>query len=407
MTTIGQNNVQNETERLRALRKYDILDTPPESSFDHITKVASRMLKVPIAMVSFVDNDRIWFKSHTGWDIHQVGREPGLCASAILSDDPYIVENAVKDHRTIANSLVTGGFGLRFYAAVPLKVREGFNLGTLCIIDKKPRLLRDEEKEILSGLAGIVVDELDLRLAARKANDKQNQMLGMVAHELKNPLSTIPLYAGLLKDKIKGNEDLENMCRHIEKASKRMQLLIDDILETARMQVNEIHLKKNYFDIAVIIARVTAINLVLATAKNQKLFFDIADNVMIHGDETRVAEICDNLINNAIKYSPPGTEISIKLKAENQMAVFEVRDQGPGFTDIDKEKLFTPFTRLSARPTGGENSTGIGLSIVKMLVDAHGGAIRAENNIEKPGAHFIVEIPAIPVNIKLQVPESN
>jgi signal transduction histidine kinase len=405
--TTKYNNVQSETERIRALKKYDILDTPPDGSFDHITKLASLFLKVPIAIVSLVDTDRIWFKSHFGLDVQQIDREEGLCASAILSDDLYMVENAITDPRTLSNSLVAGEFGLRFYAAVPIKVREGYNLGTLCIIDKKPRSISEEEKEILSKLAEIIVDQLELRLEARKANEKQNQMLGMVAHELKNPLSTIPLYAGLLKEKIKGKDDLENMCNHIEKASKRMQTLIHEVLETARLQAHEIHLKKNYFDIAVVIARVTAINLVLATAKKQKLYLDITDNVMVHADENKMAEVFDNLINNAIKYSPAGSEISIKLKPGQQKAIFEVIDQGPGFTEVDKERLFMPFTRLSARPTGGENSTGIGLSIVKMLVDAHGGTINADNNIEKAGAHFIVEIPAIPVNVRVNIPEHN
>ncbi len=393
MIDVPTESIKMETERINALKRYDILDTPPDGCFDHITKLASRFLNVPIAIVSLVDTDRIWFKSHYGLDVHQLDREAGLCSSAILSDELYVVENAITDPRTLSNSLVAGEFGLRFYAAVPIKVRGGFNLGTLCVIDKKPRTISKAEKDILTDLAEIIVDQLELRLEARKASESQNQMLGMVAHELKNPLTTIPLYTGLLKEKLQGKEDLEQMCCQIEKASKRMQSLIHEVLETARLQANEIHLKKKHLDLAVIVARVTAINLILANAKQQKLYLDIADNIMLHADETKMAEIFDNLISNAIKYSPVGSEISVKLKALNQRAVFEVTDQGPGFSEEDKKRLFLPFTRLSARPTAGENSTGIGLSIVKILVEAHGGHVTAENNVGKPGAHFIVEIP--------------
>ncbi len=396
MIEIPAISVKKESERIDTLKRYEILDTPPDGSFDHITKLASRFLKVPIAIVSLVDTDRIWFKSHYGLDIHQIDREEGLCSSAILSDDLYLVENAITDPRTLSNSLVAGEFGLRFYAAVPIKVRGAFNLGTLCVIDKKPRTISKAEKEILTDLAEIIVDQLELRLEARKASESQNQMLGMVAHELKNPLTTIPLYVGLLKEKLQGKEELEQMCCQIEKASKRMQSLIHEVLETARLQANEIHLKKKYFDLGVIVARITAINLILANAKQQKIYLDIADNIMLFADETKMAEIFDNLISNAIKYSPPGSEILVNLKMVNEKAVFEVTDQGPGFTEADRKRLFMPFSRLSARPTGGENSTGIGLSIVKILVEAHGGHVTAENNIGKPGAHFVVEIPASP-----------
>ncbi len=116
------------------MKKYDILDTPPDGSFDRITKLAAKLLDVPIAIVTLVDTDRIWFKSRYGLDVQQIGRDPGLCASAILSDDFYEVNNALIDPRTLSNPLVASEFGLRFYAAVPLKVRDGHNLGTLCVI---------------------------------------------------------------------------------------------------------------------------------------------------------------------------------------------------------------------------------------------------------------------------------
>jgi signal transduction histidine kinase len=190
------------------------------------------------------------------------------------------------------------------------------------------------------------------------------------------------------------NDQLAQMSRHIIKASDRMKVLIKEVLETARLQANEIHLKNSNLNMAMIIGRVAAINIILANAKNQKLYLDIVDNVTIRGDESRMAEIIDNLINNAIKYSPVGSEIRVCLRSLDGKAVFEVIDQGPGFTVEDQQGLFKPFTRLTARPTGGENSTGVGLSIVKLLVEAHGGKVKAENNKGK-GARFVIEIPAI------------
>lgn len=157
----------NEAKRIETLKKYDILDTPPDGNFDRITTLASTLFKVPIAIISLVDTDRIWFKSHYGLHINQIDREPGLCASAIFSKDVYIVENASKDPRTMTNSLVAGEFGLRFYAAVPLQTSDNFNLGTFCLLDKAPRIFSDEEKDILKQLAQIVMNEMELRLHLR------------------------------------------------------------------------------------------------------------------------------------------------------------------------------------------------------------------------------------------------
>jgi len=155
-----------EIARMEAVRRYDILDTPPDGAFDRITELAARLFEVPIAIVSIVDTDRIWFKSHFGVEAEEISRDPGLCASAIMSDDLYLVEDARTDPRTLANPLVAGSLGLRFYAAHPLVTQDGYRLGTLCIIDQEPRQLSDDEAATLTALAGMVMDSLELRLAA-------------------------------------------------------------------------------------------------------------------------------------------------------------------------------------------------------------------------------------------------
>jgi GAF domain-containing protein len=167
----------NEEERLAAVRRYDVLDTPADGSFDRITRLASVMLAMPISIVSLVDHDRIWFKSAEGLEgVDQIDREPGLCASAILGDQPWIVEDARADPRALANPLVAGEFGLRFYAGCPLHTHDGYNLGTLCVIDKEPRSLTPDQVRVLEDLAGIVVDELELRLGARNLSRRATEL---------------------------------------------------------------------------------------------------------------------------------------------------------------------------------------------------------------------------------------
>ncbi|MGH9678096.1 MAG: PAS domain-containing protein, partial [Candidatus Acidiferrum sp.] len=165
----------NESERLAAVRRYDILDTPPDGACDRITAIAARLFDVPISIISIVDHDRIWFKSHHGLSATETGRDPGLCASTILRDEVHVLPDATCDVHALANPLVAGEFGLRFYAGVPLRTSDGFNLGTLCVIDKEPREVSTEEIAHLNDLASVVMDQLELRLAARKSEEAARQ----------------------------------------------------------------------------------------------------------------------------------------------------------------------------------------------------------------------------------------
>lgn len=166
----------NEAERLQALRRYDILDTPPDGTFDNVTKLAAKLFGVPIAIISLVDTDRIWFKSHHGVEVPQIDRDPGLCASGILSDSPYVLTNAMEDPRSLANPLVAGSFGLRFYVGVPLKTHDNFNLGMLCCLDAKPREVTQAELDDLACLGQLVMDQMEVRLAARRIDELSQQI---------------------------------------------------------------------------------------------------------------------------------------------------------------------------------------------------------------------------------------
>jgi two-component sensor histidine kinase len=194
-----------ELERLAAVRRYTILDTPPDGAFDRITAIAARLLNVPIAIISIVDHDRIWFKSRHGIDVHQVDRDVGFCASCILQNDAWIVDNAKTDVRALGNPLVAGDAGIRFYLGIPLRTPDGFNLGTLCVLDVVPRTARKGDVAHLTDLAAVVMDELELHLSARRAlagfheelarrelrEDHIKGLLRELAHRSKNLLAVV------------------------------------------------------------------------------------------------------------------------------------------------------------------------------------------------------------------------
>lgn len=156
-----------EEARLAAVRRYHILDTPPDGAFDRIASLAARLFDAPMATVAIVDTDRVWFKAAHGLDgISETDREPGLCASAILHGEPYVVTDADSDARAFANPLVRSDLGVRFYAAAPITTADGQRLGTVNVLDTRPRQPTDDQLEALKDLAALVMDELELRLSA-------------------------------------------------------------------------------------------------------------------------------------------------------------------------------------------------------------------------------------------------
>ena len=162
----------DEQERLADLRRYEILDTPPEASFDLLTRLASRVLQAPFSLISLVDEDRLWFKSRQGIEVAETPRDFGLCAHAIFGNEVFIVRDAKSDFRFDGNPLVSGAPYVRFYAGAPLRSPHGHNLGTLCIMDQKPRDLNGEERDILVGLSKLVMDELELRFKSLELDDE-------------------------------------------------------------------------------------------------------------------------------------------------------------------------------------------------------------------------------------------
>lgn len=161
----------NEAARLAALRACEVLDTPPDVSLDDLTRLAARICETPIALISLIDESRQWFKSRVGLDVPSTTRDVAFCSHAILEPDVMMVPDALRDERFADNPLVTGEPKIRMYAGAPLVTRDGFALGTLCVIDRRPRELEDAQLEALRILAQQAVTQLEMRKALRQAAD--------------------------------------------------------------------------------------------------------------------------------------------------------------------------------------------------------------------------------------------
>jgi two-component sensor histidine kinase len=197
-----------EEQRLAALRRYHILDSPPDSAFDQMTAFAAGLLHAPIAFIALVDADRIWFKSRFGFALQQVERTQGLCASCILREEPLMVADARIDPSLSGNPLIQRE-GIRFYCGVPLRTPDRFNIGTLAVLDRAPRTLSDAAIRQLAALSRILMDGIELRHAARLAQtsyaaelarrelreDHIRGLLRELAHRAKNLLAVVQALA--------------------------------------------------------------------------------------------------------------------------------------------------------------------------------------------------------------------
>ncbi len=251
----------------------------------------------------------------------------------------------------------------------------------------------------------------------REVSQLKTQLLSIAAHDLKNPLQIIMGFAELLREQYGSNTELLKIINAIHHSSEQMSRLISDLLESAAVESGKLTLNKSLVNLAWLTEYVVETNRELAQRKSQTIEFTASDDCMLYADGNRLKEVLDNLISNAIKYSPVGKPIEIRcqriansqqsleqqslensddasLLSANGYVLIAVKDEGLGLSDEDKKKLFGKFQRLSARPTGGESSTGLGLSIAKQLVELHGGRIWAESAGKDKGTTFFVEFPS-------------
>ena len=196
---------ENEEDRLRKLYALEILDTLEEQAYDDLTKLAAEICGTPIALVSLVDSDRQWFKSHHGLDARETPREYAFCSHAILDDNIFVVEDSSKDERFVDNPLAIGEPHVKFYAGAPLIMSDNSKLGTLCVIGNEQRTITDSQKEALAALARQVVSQLELRLKVKELeilDHTKDEFISMVNHELRTPLTSIYGAVSLLRNDI-------------------------------------------------------------------------------------------------------------------------------------------------------------------------------------------------------------
>jgi signal transduction histidine kinase len=232
----------------------------------------------------------------------------------------------------------------------------------------------------------------------QRANRFKNEILGTVAHDLKNPLGVILGRTEMLTDLIgagSSNACIDAQVEHIRDASKRLISMVDHLISDAMADAFDITIRREPVDVAALIGEVVDANQPLAANKRQSITVSALPNYIAMCDGDRMREAIDNLLSNAIKYSPIGGKIAVVVRREQNKTVIRIADEGSGLSPEDIGRLFGRFQRLSAKPTAGESSTGLGLSIVKRIVDMHGGEVTAESGGPGLGSTFTIILPTI------------
>jgi signal transduction histidine kinase len=386
----------NETERLAALREYNILDTGPEKDFDELVALASAICETPISTITLIDEDRQWHKAQLGLDGREGNRDYAFCAHTILEDDLMIVPDATKDERFFDNPLVLGNPDIRFYAGMPLVSPEGYKLGTLCVIDRKPKMLSHSQLLSLRVLGKQVMKQMELRrklTELQRLNDINNKLLSVISHDLRSPFSSLYGLLEMVELYDLSQEEFKDMIPSVKKGFTAANGLLTNLLEWATTQFDQNIIARKPFPIKLAADQIIENNLHLFQQKGNEVKNLMADEVTGVGDENMIKAILRNLIVNANKFTING-HIILSTTIKGMMIEVCVADTGVGISEENKSKMFSWSHRSSTIGTGGERGSGFGLLVCKEFVEKNGGAMWF-NSKEGKGSQFYFTLPVL------------
>lgn len=256
----------------------------------------------------------------------------------------------------------------------------------------KERTKKIQEEQATSEKAMLEAEKQ--REIAHRANILKTELLNIVAHDLKSPLITVKMMSKIILEQVDKDSSLANYAADIFSTTQRMHNLVNEILESATIENGSLSLNKKPVDISQLAELVVMDNRISAQQKEQQIIFTPSEEILVSADDERLRGAMDNLVSNAIKYSDLRKGIWVTVNRLNDTVRFEVRDEGQGLTEEDSRKVFGKFQKLSAQPTAGEPSTGLGLSIVKQLIEMHGGKVWVKSEHGK-GSTFVIELPIL------------
>lgn len=394
--------------RLNALNKTGLLDSAREEAFDRLTRLATRALGVPVALVSLVDNDRQFFKSQIGlpepWaSERQTPLSHSFCQHVVTSAEPLIVNDA-REHPLVRDNRAVPELGVIAYAGLPLVTPDGHVLGSFCAIDTKPRQWSQNDLAILSDLAATATAEVGLsgaRDAAEAANRAKDRFLAVLSHELRTPVSPVMMLAASLAGDASlppaARDDARTILRNITQQIR----LIDDLLDVTRIENGKLSMRLEPVDLHCLLRDTVAACQADADARGVHLALGAQpppqQQISVRADPARLRQVFANVLKNAIKFTPQGGRISITVSrvAEERVAI-AFADTGIGVDPDVLPRMFDAYEQGGRTITDAFSGLGLGLAISKGLVEAHGGTIVADSAGRGHGTTVTIELTTCP-----------
>ncbi len=335
--------------------------------------------------------------------------------TVLESGEPRIISDLAEYLRKKPTSISTRLIvkeGMRSSLTCPL-INNGVPVGFLFFSSVEPDTYSHVHVDTFTQIAGqlsVILEKgrLVSQLSAQKeeiertnaelmrVNELKSTFLGIATHDLRGPIGNIRMIADLLSDDVIALSDSERagLIHDIGVQSTHMLSLLNDLLDVTRIESGKLELRFEPFALRPFLEQLANRHQMMATPKDTKILLEDFPDMDMTADPVRVRQVIDNLVSNAIKYSPPGSTVVVNATRTREGCRISVTDEGPGITEEDRKKLFKDFAKLSAKPTGGEKSVGLGLAISRRIVEAHGGSIGVDSHTGQ-GAEFWFIIPAV------------
>ncbi len=379
--------------RLAALRRSNLLDAPPDRALDRATRLASRLLDAPVSLVSLVEPHRQHFASQVGlpeWaaDIRETPLTHSFCQYVVLDDDVLNVGDSRTDPRVADNGAVAD-LGVIAYLGVPLRDRAGWTLGSFCVIDDEPRVWTDEDIRLLRDIADQVEVELALRDALQQTQDlllHQQNAQAMLAHDLRAPLTAIIGAFELINHPRATDENRSELLALSLRQSRTMEEMVTGLLDAEAARHDPVVSDVDLSEVVRSIQQARSLSGV-----GHRLVVDVPASIVVQTGAREVEQVVGNLVDNALRHAGDDATVTISIPTPVADEVcIVVSDNGAGIDPDGLEALMQPFRRGTG--VTGEG-VGLGLHIVRTLVDALGGRLDVDSALDR-GATFAVTLPA-------------
>jgi signal transduction histidine kinase len=370
----------NEAQRLAALQSYRVLDTDFEEDYDALCRLAATICGTPMAMISLVDRDRQWFKAAVGLGVRETSRDVAFCAHAIGQEGLFEVPDATDDDRFFDNPLVTGDLGVRYYAGQPLVTPDGLAIGTLCAIDRVPRVLSPTQREALDILGRQVVAQLELRKALadlHRLNEDKDRFVSVIAHDLRSPFSGILGLIDLMRSQGESlnHEEIFRYIAMIHQGLHRLYDLTENLLKWALLEQGKMSFQPEDLPVSALFDEVSASLNEAIARKNLSLVLEFDPDLEVRGDRNMLEAALRNLVSNAVKFTPSGGRITLGARADRGVVFLSVADTGRGMDEAELARINSGQRNPSRPGTEGEQGTGLGLTLARQFAARHGGRI--------------------------------